>query len=136
MPQGHWRHRGRSGHAPIAADALQPSCRVCDLDCWLSTYRASAHDDDHAWALYRWNLGLVAAFTPLACDLEVALRNAIHEQISAHFGRPDWWADASLVLDDVTMETLSTVVRKHQRKIVKGTVGPGRSWLTSRWELG
>lgn len=52
----------------------------------LATYRAIADSDDHAWALYRWNIDLAAAFTPLACDVEVALRNTIHDRLAAHLG--------------------------------------------------
>ena len=92
----------------------------------LGTYRSQASSDDHAWALYRWNIDLAAAIAPLAADLEVTLRNTIHDRLTDHFGRPDWWASTSLLLDDVTAEMLTEVVRKHQRKIVKGTVGPGK----------
>ena len=91
----------------------------------LATYRAVARDDDHAWELYRWNLDLAAAFTPLACDVEVALRNCIHDRLTNHFGRADWWAATNLVLDDITAETLASVVQRHQKKLAKGTVGPG-----------
>lgn len=66
----------------------------------LGPYRAITRDDDHAWALYRWNLGLVAALVPLSSDFEVALRNTIHDQLSAHFRRADWWASHELILDD------------------------------------
>ena len=91
----------------------------------LSTYRAVARDDDHAWALYRWNLALAASFTPLSCDIEVALRNTIHDQLVTHLGRPDWWASSTLVLDDITTETLATAVQRHKRQLAKGTIGPG-----------
>ena len=92
----------------------------------LDAYRRMASSDDHSWALYRWNVDLAAAVAPLAADLEVTLRNTIHDRLTDHFGRPDWWASSSLLLDDVTAEMLTEVVRKHQRKIVKGTVGPGK----------
>ena len=92
----------------------------------LSTYRRVARDDDHAWAIYRWNLDLTAAFGPLSSDTEVALRNTIHVQLSAHFGRPDWWASPGLILDDITTEVLTSAVKDHQRKIAKGTVGTGK----------
>jgi hypothetical protein len=43
-----------------------------------------------------WNIGISAAFyTPLHC-LEVALRNAMHRQLTATFGRTDWWKVAPL----------------------------------------
>lgn len=92
----------------------------------LGTYRALGHDDDHAWALYRWNIELAAALTPLACDVEVTLRNTIHEQLTVRFGRDDWWASTDLVLDDITTETLSDVVGKHKKQLAKGTIGPGK----------
>ena len=92
----------------------------------LGTYRAIAADDDHAWALYRWNIDLAAALTPLACDVEVALRNTIHHQLTAHLGREDWWASTELVLDDITNETLAEVVRRHKKQLAKGTIGPGK----------
>ncbi|HWJ63707.1 hypothetical protein KSP35_19595 [Aquihabitans sp. G128] len=92
----------------------------------LGTYRAIAADDDHAWALYRWNIDLAAALTPLACDVEVTLRNTIHGHLAAHFGRGDWWASTDLVLDDITSETLTDVVRRHKKQLVKGTIGPGK----------
>ena len=40
----------------------------------LSTYRNRASSDEHAWALYRWNIDLAAAVAPLAADLEVTQR--------------------------------------------------------------
>lgn len=92
----------------------------------LTTYRDEAANDDHAWALYRWNIELVAALGPLTCDLEVTLRNTIHNQLTDHFGHEDWWSNPKLILDDVTTETLTDAVRRHQKKIAKGTVGAGR----------
>lgn len=90
------------------------------------TYRAIALDNNHAWDLYRWNQHLVAALSPLGCDLEVTLRNAIHEQLSVKFGRADWWAHNSLVLDDATARAMTSVVKKHQHAISRGNAGPGK----------
>lgn len=46
--------------------------------------------------LYWWNVGVSAAFyTPLHC-LEMALRNAVHQQLAANFRRTDWWDVAPL----------------------------------------
>lgn len=92
----------------------------------LTTYRARAFSDEQAWALYRWNIELAAAIAPVAADLEVTLRNTIHDRLSEHFGRADWWASTSLHLDDVTNDMLTEVVKKHQKNIAKGTIGPGR----------
>lgn len=46
--------------------------------------------------LYWWNVGISAAFyAPLHC-LEMALRNAAHQQLAIGFGRTDWWDMALL----------------------------------------
>jgi hypothetical protein len=111
---------------PCFALAFNSSFEAAVSTARLATYRAVARDDEHAWELYRWNLDLAAAFTPLACDVEVALRTCIHDQLTNHFSRTDWWAATNLVLDDITAETLASVVQRHQRKLAKGTVGPGK----------
>jgi len=92
----------------------------------LATYRHAARDDAHAWDLYRWNLDLVASFAPLSADLEVALRNTIHDQLANHFGRSDWWAAQAMLLDDITEQMLIAAVGKRQKKIANGTVGVGK----------
>ena len=56
----------------------------------------------------------------------MTLRNTIHDRLTDHFGRADWWASTSLLLDDITAEMLTEVVRKHQRKIARGICGPGK----------
>lgn len=84
----------------------------------MSTYRRAAANDDHAWALYRWNVELSAAAAPLVADLEVALRNAINEQLCVRFGREDWWASKDLLLDDITAEMLVEVVQKYQKDTI------------------
>ena len=37
---------------------------------------------------------------PNAADLEVTRRNTIHDLMAARFGREDWWASPTLLLDD------------------------------------
>ena len=44
-----------------------------------NTHRAHA-TDNNAWAMHRWNIELATVFTPSICDVEVALRNTIHDQ--------------------------------------------------------
>lgn len=57
---------------------------------------ATGGDDRRAWDLYRWNIEVSEAFyCPLHC-LEVSLRNAQHAELSARFGRADWWVVAPL----------------------------------------
>ncbi|MDX6743047.1 hypothetical protein [Actinocorallia sp. A-T 12471] len=58
--------------------------------------RHTAGDADRAGRLYWWNIEAAGAFYgPLHC-LEVALRNALHDCLAAHFGRADWWEAAPL----------------------------------------
>lgn len=85
----------------------------------LETYRRIAADDAPAWALYRWNLELSAAWLPLMADTEVALRNGIHLQLTALLGRADWWASDRLVLDDQTAENLVAVGESIRRRSPK-----------------
>ena len=91
-----------------------------------AVYKRIAGNDQKAWDLYRWNLDLVSSLGPLSCDFEVALRNTIHNQLSNHFGREDWWASNSLILDDATHRAIAQIVRKHQKKIAAQRVGPGK----------
>jgi len=89
-------------------------------------FRAVAQNDDHAWRLYRWNLELAANFAPLSADVEVALRNTIHRQMTELFGTENWWTSSSLLLDDITTEMLTQVVKKYRNKLDKGSVGAGK----------
>ena len=121
---------GGTGELPITvlseAVSINPLIERAISSSRLTTYRRAARDDSHAWDLYRWNLDLVAAFAPRSADLEVALRNTIHDQLTTHLGRSDWWAAQSLLLDDITAEMLIAAVGKHQKKIAEGTVGVGK----------
>lgn len=60
-------------------------------------YLAKASGDLRAAIqLYWWNVGVSAAFyAPLHC-LEMALRNAVNQQLTIKFGRTDWWEVAPL----------------------------------------
>lgn len=93
----------------------------------LGPYLAEADGDlEIAWKFYRWNLRLVGALMPLISDVEVTLRNTIHRQLTDQFGTPEWWSSPKLLLDDDTREMISAVVRKHRKKLEKGSDGPGR----------
>lgn len=87
---------------------------------------AADGDTDRAWHQYRWNLRLVAAVTPLFCDVEVVLRNTIHRQLCTLFRREDWWAAPKLSLNRQSLGLLEPVIKKHDRKLANGRVGPGR----------
>lgn len=57
----------------------------------LQSYLASQKaNPQKAVALYRQNIALARSFYPILSSLEVALRNSIDKQCSAHFADPDW----------------------------------------------
>lgn len=55
---------------------------------YLNHYRGRR---EYALRLYAWNLQMSAAMWVPISILEVALRNAIHQQLTAKAGREDWW---------------------------------------------
>ncbi|MEU9442342.1 hypothetical protein AB0D42_15765 [Streptomyces sp. NPDC048304] len=63
----------------------------------LRRYIRAAHGDARAAErLYWWNIEVSAALLgPLHC-VELALRNALHNALTRHHGRPDWWTVAPL----------------------------------------
>ena len=57
-----------------------------------STYLAACHGDQaRAVRLYGWNVAISAALWGGFNIMEVALRNAMHEQLTKLAGREDWW---------------------------------------------
>ncbi|SNS78085.1 hypothetical protein SAMN05216276_101618 [Streptosporangium subroseum] len=71
-------------------------CRMFSSPRFVPYRNAVDGDDKRAWDLYRWNIEVSEAFyCPLHC-LEVSLRNAQHIELSARFGRVDWWVAAPL----------------------------------------
>lgn len=49
-----------------------------------------------ALRLYMWNIDISVAFYPLLHFVEITLRNALHRELGAQFGRADWWSAAPL----------------------------------------
>jgi hypothetical protein len=58
--------------------------------------RRSGDDVTLAIELYRWNIAVSAAFFAPIHWLELALRNSLHQRLTAAFGRDDWWTSAPL----------------------------------------
>ena len=55
-------------------------------------YKAKfAGNEAHAMEAYKHNVLITEALTPLFSTVEIALRNAMHTQLTAGFGQPDWW---------------------------------------------
>lgn len=65
----------------------------------MATYVAKAGGDrEKAVRLYTWNTAVSAAFYGPLQGLEVALRNAMHRELSARY-RADWYDDPAIGLD-------------------------------------
>src|SRR4051794_19174016 len=58
-------------------------------------------DADLALRLYVWNIAVTSAFWGPLQVLEVTLRNALHERLTARFSREDWWKARPLTLTGV-----------------------------------
>lgn len=70
--------------AVIGPDRLAPYLTAC------------ARDHAAAVRLYCWNVEASAALLGAFAVLEVGIRNTMHDQLSAHWGRADWWTKAPL----------------------------------------
>lgn len=58
----------------------------------LGRYRASCGGDvAKAAQAYVHNLVLAAAMVPMLSVLEIALKNGVHQRLTAHYRRDDWW---------------------------------------------
>lgn len=55
-------------------------------------YKASCNGDEAAaMAAYLYNILLSEALTPVLAVVEIALRNAVHRELTRHYSRDDWW---------------------------------------------
>src|SRR4051812_36645942 len=93
-PGGYRRYIARN---PMAFNPLAPGTPVLDaLQASLSperfaTYLAAANGERaEALRLYTWNTALSAAFYGPLQGLEVAVRNAMHRELSVRYG-PAWY---------------------------------------------
>lgn len=71
-------------------------------------YRAAAGNDSRrAISLYEKNAELSAAFWIVLCDVEILVRNAMHERLTAwsvaRYGRPAWYLDHGKVFNEQTI---------------------------------
>ncbi len=65
-------------------------------------YRDACEGDlDQAIRLYTWNVEVSSAFWGCVHAVEVGLRNAMNDRLSARFGRPDWWEASDVRLHSV-----------------------------------
>lgn len=116
MPQAACRSRGGPGayvdtvpqHRAVVLSRTQGAKMTFteDNDDWirevlsearLASYLAECGGDAAAaLRLYMWNIDISEAFYPLLHFVEITLRNALHRELGARFGRADWWAVAPL----------------------------------------
>jgi len=105
--------------------------------------------DDHRRAMRRYerNTEISAAFWAVLSDLEIVVRNAMHERLSAWsaaaYGRPDWYADRGKIFTAQTASDIGTA-RRHAaaggraespgRIIAELPLGFWRFLLSSRYE--
>ncbi len=86
----------------------------------LGSYGASA-GLAQAITLYEWNSEMACAWWGVIGDVEVILRNAMHEQLSRwsleRFGEPRWYLDPGDVFSD---ETRSVIARARRRATAGG----------------
>lgn len=77
---------------------------------------ASGNDGTAALRLYEWNSAVAASFHRLLEQLEIALRNAAHRELSALAGQPNWWDSPVIVLTNagpaMIREARATVTRR------------------------
>lgn len=95
----------------------------------VAPYRAAVGGDlAAALRLYEWNREVASAFGATLGDVEVLLRNAMHERLTewsaARFGEPRWYLDPSNVL---TITAVGDVLSARRRATADGRAEtPGR----------
>lgn len=71
---------------------------LTDLEKLLSKKRLSTYynlfpaDKEKAIEYYRFNTQISESFYPLLCNLEIALKNSIHNSFTIHFKSDDWFS--------------------------------------------
>jgi hypothetical protein len=99
----------------------------------LAPYEAACHGDQMAaLRLYAWNIQVSAAFHGLLSCLEIAMRNAMQDQLELHFGRVDWWVPAEQVLHWVDRDKLA----KAEREIIRRGNVPTAETVLENLSLG
>jgi hypothetical protein len=111
-------------------------------------YRTATGDDPvQAIQLYERNTDLSAAFWAVLCDVEVLLRNAMHERLTAwslgRYGQLNWYLDPGRVLSQQAVATIGEA-RQHEaangrpetagRVVAELPLGFWRFLLSSRYE--
>lgn len=95
----------------ISPERFQPYLDLCSQDA------------AKAIRLYTWNIEISAALLGPIHVLEVAMRNSMHQQMSAYFGVEAWWTHSNVQL---TRE-LSLQIESHSAKSIRSARRNGRA---------
>lgn len=104
---------------PYDAERLRVLQRCLSPERFATYLRAAGGDAAAAMALYDWQILVASSLGADLQRLEVVLRNALHDQLTAHFGL--YWFDRPALLDERRRGDV-TVARKRLR----GSHSPGR----------
>jgi hypothetical protein len=89
----------------------------------LATYvNAAGGDREQAVRLYTWNTAVSAAFYGPLQGLEVALRNAMHGQLTGVYG-PAWFANPACGLDAGALDRIDQAKRTLRKDAVRAEQG-------------
>ncbi len=83
----------------------------------MAAYIAAVPKGDKAQALvlYGYNQSLSALFFELLGNIEVTLRNRIHQQLTTLYGKPDWFDDIKAVLSKKRAQDIEEAMESIQR---------------------
>jgi len=95
----------------LPASAVAPVLSVARFQPYLD---AAGGSDDLALQLYEWNIAVSAALWEVIAVVEVAVRNAMNDQLTAVCGAR--WYDNTAVLDDRSL----SAVREAKRRAARG----------------
>ncbi len=71
-------------------------------------YQSSIGDDVETIVNYMWNMALAEALYCSLNAVEIALRNGLHDTLTAHFGIPNWY-DQKGLLDQKQVDNVNSV---------------------------
>lgn len=77
----------------------------------LQRYQSATGDDLETAVNYIWNMALAEALYSSLNTVEIALRNTIHDTLTAHFGVPTWYDRRGLLEPYQANEVVSTKKR-------------------------
>ncbi|MES4905752.1 MULTISPECIES: hypothetical protein [unclassified Streptomyces] len=122
----------------VRAEVFSPPGSLCSPEC------------DGVMRWYAWEAEIASAFVPLLRHLERTLRHAMAKQLTARFGRADWWDHPEIDLHHVSRGKITAVQKKlarNRRRVLTAEavqheltlgfwvalLGPGNDYETRLW---